>query len=250
MVGTPTEHEHRRLGQIGGDVGAGQHQRAPALRRHGAVEQVEGVGDHAAVENVLGRERPPPVVDRLGVDVPVVADGRGDGGQRFGGRAVDLHVPTGHEGELGRGEHPERGDELVRRPGPRGGGVPFGVRAGGSRRDEDGRGEAGGDGRCGLEHRRDPGAGHRPPHGPDPVLVDEVGGAAGPDHPVDVARREPGVGDRPQGRPHGDGLAVVVLQHAGLPRVEDAHDGYVAQWVSGHVLLRPFRLMPRPGARR
>ena len=54
-------------GRVGGEVGAGEHDAAPAFRRGRAVEEVERVGDHAAVEDVLRRERPAAVVDRLGV---------------------------------------------------------------------------------------------------------------------------------------------------------------------------------------
>ena len=205
---------------------------------------MEGVGDHAAVEDVLGGERPPPEVDGLGVDVAVVADGGGNSGEGLRSRAVDLHVPARDERELSGREHAEAHHEFVGRTGPWRGGRALGVRPGGACGDENGAGEAGGDGRGGLEHRGDARAGHRAPHWSDAVLVDEVGRTAAADHAVDVARGQAGIGDGTECRLHGDGAAVVTLEHAGLARVVDPCDGHVVERVVFHPLL-PAVLMGR-----
>ena len=73
---------------VGREIGAGEHDAASAFRRGRAVEEVERVGDHAAVEDVLRRERTTAAVDRAGVHVPVVADHRRDRRQRVGLGAV------------------------------------------------------------------------------------------------------------------------------------------------------------------
>ena len=101
-------------------VGVGQDEGAAALRRRRAVEQVERLGDERRGQDVLRREGAAAVVDRLGVDVAVVADHGGRRRQLLLGRAVGDHVAPGHQGELGRREEPEPGDELVGRRRPRG----------------------------------------------------------------------------------------------------------------------------------
>ena len=119
VVGVAAEHVDRRLRAVGGAVAPGEHERAAPFGRHRAVEQVVRVGDHPAVEDVLGRERPAPVVHGVGMDMAVVADRRRDRRQRLGLRPVHVHVAAGDERELGRGEHAVRRDELVRRARPR-----------------------------------------------------------------------------------------------------------------------------------
>ena len=161
------------------------------------------IGDHATVEHVLGGERPSPEVHRVRIDMTVVADGGGDGGERVGLGAVDVHVAPRHQRELGRGEHAERRDELVRRARPRRGGSTLGVDAGTAGGDQHGGGEPIDDRARGLEHCRNAEGRHRSPHWPDAGLVHEVG-TRDSDDTVDVANGEPRIGDRAEPRFEGD----------------------------------------------
>ena len=61
----------------------------------------------------LGLEGAAAAVDGVGVDVAVVADGGGDGGELLRRRAVRVHVAARDEGELGGGEESPGRDELV-----------------------------------------------------------------------------------------------------------------------------------------
>ena len=122
VTGT-TENVDGRLACLG-TLRRGQDRGAATLRGGGAVEEMEGVGDDARGQDVLGRERSAVVVDRIGVGVAVGTDhGRG-GGQLLGCGAVGEHVTPRHERELGCGEQPVSDDELVGRSRPgRGGGT-------------------------------------------------------------------------------------------------------------------------------
>ena len=66
-----------------------------------------------------GGERAALVVNGFGVLRSVVADGRRDDGQLFARRAVDVHVASGDQRELGGGEHSPGRHEFVLGPGPR-----------------------------------------------------------------------------------------------------------------------------------
>ncbi len=190
---------------------------AAALRRHGAVEEVERVGDHARGEDVVDGERAAAEVDGVGVHVPVVADGGGDRRHLLGRRAVHVHVAPGDEGELGRREQAPRHHELVGGTGPRRGRLPLGVDAGRAGGHDRRVALAGGDGGGCLEHPGDAVAAGAAPGRPAPQLVDPVRGVAGPAdrHAVDLVRRQAGLGQHPSDRLEDDRLRRLALEDRG-----------------------------------
>ncbi len=192
-----------------------------------------GIGDHAAVEDVLRRERAAAAVDRAGVDVPVVADHRRNRRQRVGLGAVAVHVAARHQRELSCGEHAERSHELAARAGPRRGRRPVHVHARGAREHEHLGGHARRDRSGGLQDRRDPGPRRRDPGRRQSRLVHEVVGELS-DDAVDVANAEPGVGERAEPALEGDRHRVLALEHARLLGVEDPRDGDVVVRMRAH----------------
>ena len=215
---------------VAGPLRLHQDDGAAALRRGGAVEQVEGIRHHARGQDVLGRERPASGVDRLGIVMTVGADhGRGRR-HLFGRGAVGEHVAPRHERELGGSEQAVTDDELVGGPRPRGGGRAIGVDAGATGGDQHHVALAGGDQGRGIEQRRDPhGAG--PPRTRSEAELERDLRTVRPDDAVDLVRRDAGVGQRAERAHERDGDRVVLGKGARLHRVVDAGDGDTGEGV-------------------
>jgi hypothetical protein len=184
---------------------------------------VERVGHHSRGENVIDRERPASVVNRLGIGVAVVADRGGHPGELLGRRAVHVHVPARHEGELGRREKPPGNDEFVSRTGPWRGRSALGVDARLGRDEQHDLGEPGGDRGSRFEHHVHPEL-HAHPGRAEPEVVDERGAVAPGADAVDIGEREPGVGERRLGRGHVQRAGRLAFQPPGLTRVVHPDD--------------------------
>ena len=198
-IAGPAEDPHG-CRAVTGTLGRGQDEGASTLGRGGAVQEMERVGNHPRGQDVSGRERSASVVDGFGVGVAVVADDGGDGGQLLGRGAVGEHVPSGHERELGCGEQPVSDDELVGRSRPRRRRGPIHVDTGAAGGNEDHLALAGGDEGRGIEEGGDPHLAGPSGTRSEAQFEDDLC-AVGPDHAVDVARGDAGVGQRTRARP-------------------------------------------------
>ena len=109
-------HAHdrdQRLLQVARAVGAADDDGRTAVALEAAVEQAEGIGDHARGVMLLDRERL--VHHHVAVEDRVLARDHGDLGEVPRRRAVELHVAARALGiELGRREHADRRLELGR----------------------------------------------------------------------------------------------------------------------------------------
>ena len=206
----------------------GEDEGASALRGRRTVEEVERFGDDGRRQNVRRIERPPSVVDGLGVDVPVVAHDGGRGGQLLFAGAVRDHVAAGHEGELGGGEQPVAGDQLVRGGGPRGGDALL-QQAGSARQRHRHPALTRRHERGGVHQRRDPESAGLACGRAEPEFQHGVGGG-GTDDGVHLLHADARVAQRAQRRLEGDRDGIVAAgQTAGLGGVVGADDGDVSE---------------------
>ena len=91
--------QRRRLAQVGGTLGRGDHAGHGAVGLEAVVEQAQGLGDPAGGHVVVARHRLGVHLGRR-VAVGVLAEGDGDVGQVVAGGAVLVHVPAGQHGDL------------------------------------------------------------------------------------------------------------------------------------------------------
>ena len=233
----PPEDVDRRQPEVQGALGGGEEQGAAPFAGHGAVEKVEGVGDHARGQDVVACVRPAAIVDGLRVDVAVVADGRGDLRQVLGGGAVHGHVPAGDKGELQGGVHPEREDELVGRAGPGGGRFAVVVDSGPPAGDQYRVALASRDGAGRIEHGRDPTHAPSHPARPQPQEVDKIGCLLAPDT-VYFGRGHSGRPEDSKSGFDGNGKRVVPIEPAGLRGVVHRRNRHVPVGVGSYAPRR------------
>ena len=232
-IAGPAEDPHGGRAARTGAFRPGQHNGAAALRRRGAVEEMERVGDHAGGEDVGGSERPSSRVHGIGVGVPVGPDHCGDGGHLLGRGAVGQHVPPSHEREFGCGEQPVAHHELVGRTGP-------GCRRRRSRWTPAPPAAISTTLHCPVVMRAAASRSGRNAHGAGPpgagseAQLEGDLRAVGPHHSVDLVGLHAGIGQRPERTEQGDGRRIVVRQSPGLHRVGDAGDGDVTEGVGRH----------------
>ncbi len=200
------------------DAGARERPRNVAMRHHdrpaavaddATVEPVQRVGDHRRRQHLLdGHDI---AQHRVRIVLRMVRRRDLDPGQLLAGGAVLIHVPHGAHGvEIHRGRAERELERHVRRVGivdARRGPGRHALRARpAGQRDQRDAALAGGDGGGGMRHMDQIGraAGVGGIHVPD-VEADivehrqgtEPGGIAGTEIAVDIAQREPGVGQRP-----------------------------------------------------
>ena len=205
-------HRDQRLLQIAGAIGSADDDGGASVALQAAVEQPEGIGDHARGMMLLDGEWL--VHHHVAVEDGVLARHHGDLGEVPCGGAVELHVAARALGiELGRREHADRRLELRRQGELREllqarRDARTGI-AGAADRDQHVLAHTGGHGhRRGLDGGDAGGAAHRHEHREreigqaeigDKILGDAAAREVG-DHAVDVARAQAGIGDGGQAR--------------------------------------------------
>ena len=201
-------HVDRPPRQVPGALRRADDDGGGAVALEAAVEQPEGVGDHARGLMVLDRDGRGH--DGVAVERRVPAGRHGDLAELATGGPVELHVTTGHgRVELHRRERPHRhlelADDAELRHLADAGADPAARGPVAAERDQDVTADAGRDHRQGALHGGDRagaahGGGRREPEVGnaevgDEVLRDHAAGRVG-DDAVDVRRRQPGIGDR------------------------------------------------------
>ena len=203
---------------------------------------MERVGDHARLEDVVGRVRTPAVVDRVGVRVPVVANHRGDVRHLLGGRAVHVHVTARDQRELGSSEHALRRGELVRGTRPRRGRGALRVHPCGSAGHDHGVAPPARDRHRRFDDARNPRHRAADIGGPGAEPVDDGAALHARDHAVDVLRGQARFVEHAPHRLERDAVRVVTLEDTRLARIERPDDRDVVErtprWHRPRILAR------------